>query len=422
LRRWLSNGLENVVPDFLKHSDGVAGAIYHLTDWLFIIPALDAFSRKHPLALVYDSKLIDSNGKKECPNEKVVQELGDSSEFFPRDKANIMHNKFLISGAGVTEAGAKPMRVVMGSANYTTGGLSTQANLMHTFDSPDLAALYLERFNLLKNNPKLSLLTPHAGWSRPVTVGNAQVRVCFSPEAKNSRISIETVKDEIEQAKSSVLFCLFTPTDEELRNACFEAGNKGKMMFGLVNRITRPKPGTGTSENMRSDRLAALELYHRSQKERDVIGGSRFSKNWTPEGFGSELSVFPGEESWGNEEDDHKKPPPVIIHHKFVVIDAETDQPVIYSGSANMSNNSLHRNDENLVEIRGSRQLASIYLAEFFRLYEHYRARAVLFNESGSKPSDLKIRLKENSEWAQKYYAENTPECKARQTMAREWH
>jgi hypothetical protein len=33
----------------------------------------------------------------------------------------------------------------MGSANFTTGALSTQANLLHTFRSPELAELYLHR-------------------------------------------------------------------------------------------------------------------------------------------------------------------------------------------------------------------------------------------------------------------------------------
>ncbi len=72
----------------------------------------------------------------------------------------------------------------------------------------------------------------------------------------------------------------------------------------------------------------------------------------------------------------YPKYPPVIIHHKFIVIDAETESPIIYSGSANMGGNSVFNNDENLFEIKGSPRLARIYLAECLRLYEHYRARA----------------------------------------------
>lgn len=75
------------------------------------------------------------------------------------------------------------------------------------------------------------------------------------------------------------------------------------------------------------------------------------------------------------------------IHHKFIVIDAETGDPTIYTGSANLSNNSTHRNDENLLEIKGSPELARTYFAEFMRLYEHYRARALwnLAHGSGAK-------------------------------------
>jgi phosphatidylserine/phosphatidylglycerophosphate/cardiolipin synthase-like enzyme len=41
----------------------------------------------------------------------------------------------------------------------------------------------------------------------------------------------------------------------------------------------------------------------------------------------------------------------VRVHHKFVVIDAEGESPVVFTGSANFSGNSLRSNDENLLEI-----------------------------------------------------------------------
>lgn len=58
------------------------------------------------------------------------------------------------------------------------------------------------------------------------------------------------------------------------------------------------------------------------------------------------------------------------------MVDAEGENPVVYTGSANMSKNSEHKNDENLLEIK-DRCVAAIYLAVFLRLYEHYRARAL---------------------------------------------
>ena len=70
------------------------------------------------------------------------------------------------------------------------------------------------------------------------------------------------------------------------------------------------------------------------------------------------------------------------------MIDADTDTPTIYTGSANLSRNSTNYNDENLLEITGSPALAQVYFAEFMRLYEHYRARAILnTNRSGNTSS-----------------------------------
>jgi hypothetical protein len=142
-------------------------------------------------------------------------------------------------------------------------------------------------------------------------------------------------------------------------------------MFGLVNKIhlqiqKKVTQTEGDGKQPTPSQIAALELYHSSRQEKDVVNGEYFTKDKVPAGFVPELLVYPGD----------KCPPypPVIIHHKFLVIDAEGDNPIVYSGSANMSNNSEHHNDENLFEIK-SAKIAAIYLAEELRLYEHYRAR-----------------------------------------------
>ena len=49
----------------------------------------------------------------------------------------------------------------------------------------------------------------------------------------------------------------------------------------------------------------------------------------------------------------------------------------IWVGSANLSGNSTWNNDENLLEITNCPRLAKAYVAEFMRLYNHYRARAI---------------------------------------------
>lgn len=113
-----------------------------------------------------------------------------------------------------------------------------------------------------------------------------------------------------------------------------------------------------------------------------------------PEGFDVEVQSFPGD----------KRPPypPVIIHHKFLVIDAEGADPVVFSGPANMSNNSEHKNDEILPEIR-NRRLANIYIAEFLRLYSHYRSRALAIRNKKNPGNNIRLALQPDRRWVDKY-------------------
>jgi len=99
------------------------------------------------------------------------------------------------------------------------------------------------------------------------------------------------------------------------------------------------------------------------------------------------------------------------------VIDAETASPTIYTGSANLSNNSTHRNDENLLEITGAPELAQTYLAEFMRLYEHYRARA-LWNMAAKKASQRFTLKTTRDEWVKGAYNSGTADFVARTTLA----
>jgi phosphatidylserine/phosphatidylglycerophosphate/cardiolipin synthase-like enzyme len=418
LRAWLANGMERPLPDFINSASSLVGAIYHLTDMLWVVPALKTTMTQSAIGLVYDAKIEKKDGEpKANPNEAAIKILKDV-RFFPRNKTNIMHNKFLIAGENLlSKTGGKPTQVTCGSTNYTTGGLTSQANLVHTFASAELAELYLERFRLLKKNPTKGNTAKETGWSHTVSIGDAGIRVFFSPEPgkphiSDNSLSIETIVEAIHGAHSSVIFCLFTPTDERLRQACFTIGDAGKMMFGIVNRVARHEPDISHSASGKipADELAALEIYHRSRDKKDVIGAEFFNAAAVPVGFEPELNIFPGTKAPGF--------PPVIIHHKFIVIDAETESPIIYTGSANMSGNSVFNNDENLLEIKGSPRLARIYLAEFLRLYEHYRARArfIAFKLEGVADGST-LKLQKDRKWADKHYTQGTPEYKARLRM-----
>ncbi len=414
LRQWLANAMETPVPNLIANAKSIVGAIYHLTDVLWIVPAFDGVMSKANVALVYDShrtKDAKTGQLLPGPNDDAIKTLSKVT-FHPRDKTNIMHNKFLVDGVALSTASATPERLTCGSANYTTEGLTSQANLVHTFESPELARLYFDRFELIKGNPSLQASgAANTGWSKTVSVGDAGIRAFYSPEkAADTSVAMETIVQAVHEARSSVVFCLFTPTDQDLRDACFSIGDAGKMMFGIVNHIAHSEPSAepNAGGKIPADKLAALEIYHRSRTKKDVIGAEFFDAKALPAGFDLEVNVFPGE---------HPPPyPPVIIHHKFIVIDAETDNPTIYTGSANMSGNSVYKNDENLLEIKGSPRLARLYLAEFMRLYEHYRARAqfIAFKQSGHAPAAAGFALTPDRRWAKAHYTPGTLQFRSR--------
>lgn len=418
LRTWLANDMEQVFAEMLDPASRAASAVYHLTDTLWALPAFEAFGRAHgeaSLAIVYDAHVTSRKGKPPLPspNQPAVDALQGLATLAPRDRTHIMHDKFIVTNTG---AGVAPARVLTGSANFTTEGLTEQANVLHAFDSPELAALYEERARALAANPSIAETARlSSGWSAPVTIGGAQVRVAFSPEPAGRRTEIDTIVAAIAAAKHSVSFCLFMPTDAKLRDACFAAGDRGLMMFGLVNRIsagsaTRADAAQQAGQSLDAATLANLELYHRRRDHRDVIDAAYFSPATVPQGFEPELRLFPGEPAPAY--------PPVVIHHKFIVIDAEGANPIVYTGSANMSRNSEQYNDENLLEIRDAR-IAGTYLAEFLRLYEHYRARALAIEaKHGGTGAHARLALAPDARWARKYFVAGSPEEKARRALA----
>lgn len=425
---WLANGLEDAFTDILKGTGRVCGAIYHLTDEEWVMPDLTKFNGD--LSLVYEDRKNDTT----ClPAINTLEKAkGNKFEGEKRSKTNIMHNKFLVD----EDNG----RVLMGSANYTPEGLTSQANLLHILDSRDLADLFIARQKLIAEDPSVPETAKGAEWSDEIAVGKAKVRVFFSPEPTDEQVSIDTVIKSVDAAKESVIFCMFDPTDPALLKSLLAVGDKKKFLYGMLNSITTPKKEDDASDSGEAPRKPTpaseikVTLYNRSRRDKKVLAYSYFKPGDTPAGFLPEFSaVDMSSRSTLPPKKGKKKggPPAVHIHHKFIVIDAETETPIIYTGSNNLSNNSTHRNDENLLEIKRSPELAHTYFAEFMRLYEHYRARALWNMAHPPTKGKLKETAKASSKlgqtftlkttrdaWVKSAYKKSTPEYLARTVLA----
>lgn len=432
---WLANGLEDGFTQILHGAGHVCGAIYHLTDNEWVMPDLTSFAGD--ISLVYEDRKNDTT----CLPAVAILEKAKKTAFQgkKRSKTNIMHNKFLVD----LDKG----RVLMGSANYTPEGLTSQANLLHIFDSQELSDLFEARQKLMIGDPPVPDTAKGAAWSKEVSVGKAKVRIIFSPEPKNQRVSIDTVIDSIDKAKESVIFCMFDPTDPKLISSLLAVGDKKKLLYGMLNSIADPnKKKDSLSDSGEAPRKPTpateikVTLFNRSRKDKKVLAYNYFRPGNTPAGFLPEFSAVdmsskstlpPPKPAAAKKKGGG--PPAVHIHHKFIVIDAETDHPIIYTGSNNLSENSTHHNDENLLEIKGSPELAQTYFAEFMRLYEHYRARALWNIAHPSAKGKLKETAKANSklgeaftlkttrdEWAKGAYKAGTSEFLARTVLASE--
>jgi hypothetical protein len=94
-----------------------------------------------------------------------------------------------------------------------------------------------------------------------------------------------------------------------------------------------------------------------------------------------------------------------FVHTKFLLIDPLSDEPLVCSGSANFSPDSLLHNDENMLLICGNTRVADIYMTEFDRVFRHFYFRDIA-NELANKGDDAKsIFLDETDKWTKDYFS-----------------
>ena len=116
-----------------------------------------------------------------------------------------------------------------------------------------------------------------------------------------------------------------------------------------------------------------------------------------------------GLDRWFEEEEHYRSAGNIFfVHTKFLLIDPLSEDPLVCSGSANFSDNSLTQNDENMLLIRGDKRVADIYLTEFDRIFRHFYFRDVA-NEIELKGKDAEGAFLDESDqgprnWTNSYF------------------
>jgi phosphatidylserine/phosphatidylglycerophosphate/cardiolipin synthase-like enzyme len=274
------------------------------------------------------------------------------------------HNKVLIQ-----RRNGKAVKVLTGSANFSVRGLYVQANNILVFDDPQTAQLYGDYFDQVFTAANKFAASDFSNvWHDVNAKGFPKFSVCFSPHKKPT-MSLKKVADAVQNAKSSVIFAVMElagggPVMDELK----ALPDKKKMFsYGMTQTsggIKVYKPGESTG----------------------MIVPFEFLKGKVPPPFQDEYSGGSG----------------IVIHDKFIVVDFNGDNPIVFTGSSNLAEGGEEQNGDNLLAISDP-AVAAAYAVEAVRLVDHYHFRAQMKTADATTPICLQ-GPDAKDKWWQPYY------------------
>jgi phosphatidylserine/phosphatidylglycerophosphate/cardiolipin synthase-like enzyme len=263
----------------------------------------------------------------------------------------------------------KPAAVLTGSTNWTLNGLSYQANVAHVVNDSDVAGQFLALFEQLWAGADPSATKTWIDANNPLPAKDAPLGLVFSPRSKKG--DLKRYVELINGAQRSLIFATAFDLDDTVEDALLGTGDT-VLRFGLQNSASR------------------ITGYNR---ERATFFTAKGRLTTAPPGFRAES--YHGQD--GN----------LLVHLKTAVLDFDTDNPTVITGSQNFSGASSGSNDENALVIRGDLRVADVYMVELFRLFDHYKSRYKAKDESlqplaGNVPR--REFLDETDGWSAKYY------------------
>ena len=391
---WLSRGLLNACLDFIgttKPSEKLRACIYEFT----YPPIIAAFKKK--IDARCDVVLIvhsDKDGK----NRKAMKKAGLSPDKYKkniiwRTRPPIPHNKFIVKLDR-----AQGNQVWTGSTNITPSGFLGQSHVGHLVTDDDVADTYMKYWTIVSANPTnapeardVEVLPPYP----PPLVGKDSKTCIFSPRRTASMLN--WYADRMSDATSSIMFtAAFTVAKDFIEPL---ARDRDFLRF-----VLKEKPPTPEERKaLKGDRDLQISYGAVLGALYTVKDGKLVAKR--------KVKDFALDRWFLKEELTRDKGNIFFIHTKYLLIDPLSNDPLICTGSANFSENSLTANDENMLLIRGSTRVADVYMTEFDRLFRHFYFRDVA-NEAEMKKKkpasaakdDEKYYLDDKGVWTNSYF------------------
>jgi len=338
--------------------------------------------------IVYDAR--QDNPKIKNIAAVSAKGLDASTVSFQRTqpKSYISHNKFIVK----LHQG-QPVSVWTGGTNFSEGGIYGHSNVAHVVEDAAVAQLFLDYWNALAQDPVSTSLKTSVETLTPLPAGNPLVgtTVLFSP--RKNLDALEWYANLARNATDSLFMTFAFGMNDVFKNVY--ATSQARLRFALLEQKTRSmKAGPEKTAEERSIQILR-------NKPENVFAVGDFIRT-------NEIDGWLKERLTGL--NSHVR----FVHNKFMLVDPLTDDPIVIAGSANFSDASTQRNDENMIIIRGNKRVADIYLGEFMRLYSHHAFRESLqWRDPDDPPKPLRI-----DDWWRDYYG-NIPRSIRRQHFAR---
>lgn len=274
------------------------------------------------------------------------------------------HDKIIIQ-----KKNGKAVKVLTGSANFSVRGLYVQANNVLLFDDPNIADLYEQVFEKAFTDMNGLVNSPLAAkwFDFPNETNVPNFSVSFAPHT-NASISLDKVNTALKGAKSSVLF------------AVMELGGGGEVLPTLQQLHLSGKVFSyGITQND-----AGFTVYKPGQP--GVLVPFAALDKHVPPPFDKEWRGGPGQ----------------VIHDKFIVIDFNDENPVVFTGSSNLAKGGEESNGDNLLAIYDKNVVAA-FAVEAIRLVDHYHFRASMEAATDTKPLMLSSATDQQKWYASDY-------------------
>lgn len=406
--KWLSRGLLEAALNFIDAAgpgEQLRVAAYEFSYAPVIARLLAAHERGVDVKIVYEA---GTERKKNRAGISVVMPTSAANSaaaaiaehripavmLVPRrNRKAIPHNKFIIKlRAGV------PEEVWTGSTNLTMSGFLGQSNCGQLVRDRSVAEAFLAYWNKLADDPVEGVLRPWVMTNSPDPTPEPPVGTLtlFSPR-KNSKM-LAWYADRLRAAKNAVFFTAafgLNLDQNKLHQAIAEPSSTMRFLL-----LERPDAQVADLHAGDPNFIAAVGAGLGLDERRRTLPGWKLARWFAERHFRKTGHVF-------------------FVHQKFLLLDPLGNDPLVITGSANFSPNSLLANDENMLLIRGDRRVAHAYFTEFDRLFRHFLYRNAANADSGGATAVNEGKfLDETDGWTAKHFRAGSFQDRRRRLFA----